>query len=357
VDAVVDRMAEYVANYGANAAMFVASERYDQRVEQLGEMLRPRRLRSEFAIVRSNDLVGWTGYRDVVEVDGKQLADRRDRLQTLLTGSEDPSAEIEKITTESARFNIGPVARTFNVPTAALFFFHPSRVERFAFKSKGTKTVDGTKVLVLDFKEVARPTLVMKRDGTDIPCEGTVWVVPEDGSIVRTRVHLEKFADMVRMRVAPAALPGTTARGRSVGGAPASGGGGSAPAASGGTSSGGASGGSPGGSAGGGGTGSGSGASGGSTTSSGGGQPAAEPVGLPALMVPDLQVLESSADVEVTYRKDPKFGVWLPWKMTELYEGPIPQGTRAPIIGRSTCTAQYEDYRRFATAARVLPPQ
>lgn len=39
----------------------------------------------------------------------------------------------------------------------------------------------------------------MKRDGTDVPCEGTVWVVPDDGTVVRTRLRLRKFADTMTM--------------------------------------------------------------------------------------------------------------------------------------------------------------
>ena len=33
--------------------------------------------------------------------------------------------EARRLSDESARFNIGPIVRNFNVPTAALFFFRP----------------------------------------------------------------------------------------------------------------------------------------------------------------------------------------------------------------------------------------
>ena len=80
---------------------------------------------SEFAIVKAAGRVGWSGFRDVVEVDGKPVSDRRDRLLSLLTGPAGGEAELRRIADESARYNVGPVIRNFNVPTTALFFFHP----------------------------------------------------------------------------------------------------------------------------------------------------------------------------------------------------------------------------------------
>lgn len=44
-----------------------------------------------------------------------------------------------------------------------------------------------------------------------------------------------------------------------------------------------------------------------------------------------LAELESSADIEVTFRRDPRFDTWLPWKISEQYEGAIPVGTRSPM--------------------------
>ena len=67
--------------------------------------------------------------------------------------------------------------------------------------------------------------------------------------------------------------------------------------------------------------------------------------------------LESRADIEVTYRLDPRFGVWLPSKMSELYEGPIPRGTGVPLNGIARAVAQYSDFRRFETSATLVAPR
>ena len=199
VERVVQKMSAYVVGYGAEASVIVGVEKYTQRVTVEERPVRPRMLVSEFAIVKAAGRVGWSGFRDVVEVDGKPVSDRRDRLLSLLTGPAGGEAELRRIADESARYNVGPVIRNFNVPTTALFFFHPELVGRFTFRRTGNKTIDGVSTWVLDFKETQRPTLVMKSDGTDVPCEGTVWVVPADGTIVRTRLRLRNFANTTFM--------------------------------------------------------------------------------------------------------------------------------------------------------------
>jgi hypothetical protein len=130
VDRVVREMADYVAGYGPLASVIVGVEKYSQQLWVEGRYARPRSLVAEFAIVKANDRVGWAGFRDVVEVDGKDVADRRDRLLGLLTGPPGGESELRRLSDESARYNVGPVIRNFNVPTTALFFFHPDLVDR-----------------------------------------------------------------------------------------------------------------------------------------------------------------------------------------------------------------------------------
>jgi hypothetical protein len=47
---------------------------------------KPRQLVAEFALVRTGD-GAWVGLRDVVEVDGKAISDRRDRPVSLMTNA------------------------------------------------------------------------------------------------------------------------------------------------------------------------------------------------------------------------------------------------------------------------------
>ena len=188
-DELMARVATYAANYGEKASLIVAVEKYFQQVGST----RPRQLVAEFAIVKTP--AGWVGYRDVVEVDGKQVSDRRDRLLKLLT---DPSADASlarAVSEESARYNIGPISRTFNVPTSVMQLFVPVNLPRFVFTLKGEERIDGVTTREVVFKEVAAPTLTMTRTGRDVPMEGSLWVVPKDGAVVRTQLWMRNFAD------------------------------------------------------------------------------------------------------------------------------------------------------------------
>ena len=64
--------------------------------------------------------------------------------------------------------------------------------------------------------------------------------------------------------------------------------------------------------------------------------------------------LGSTADIEVTYRRDENLGIWLPAQMTEEYQGAIPRpsGPALPALTRSKAT--YSDYKRFGTSSTVI---
>ena len=69
------------------------------------------------------------------------------------------------------------------------------------------------------------------------------------------------------------------------------------------------------------------------------------------------KLLESVADIEVSYRRDDALGVWFPAMMSEFYEGPITMGTKQPVTGRATTRASYADFRRFETATQIKVPK
>ncbi len=293
-------MGTYVAGYGEKAALIVAVEKYTQTVmfEGAPAPQQPRRLVAEFAIVKAADGSGWVGFRDVVEVDGKQLSDRRDRLVKLFTSSAITDAnEVTRIANESARFNAGPVSRNFNVPTSALFFFLPEHHGRFEFTRKGTKKIDGVETWEVAFKETRVPTFIMTRAGVDVPVSGTLWVKPDDGTIVRTRLRMNNFADQMTSPIqgAPVQRPEMDP---------------------------------------------------------------SRPQGRRAAAVPTMywQKVESAADIEVTYKRNADVGIWLPAVMEESYSGPITL-TVNPSVGRSTTRATYSDFKQFSTAGTLVVPQ
>jgi hypothetical protein len=296
LEQVVSRLAAYVDAYGAQASVIVGVEKYTQQITVNERDARPRSLVSDFAIVKVGDRAGWTGYRDVIEVNGQSVTDRQDRLLGLLTGPRGGEDELRRVADESARYNVGPVIRNFNVPTSALFFFQPSLVARFTFRRTGEKTIDGVRAWVLDFKETHTPTLIVKRDGSNVPCEGTVWVVPGDGAVLRTRLRLRKFADSSHMEEYRYSRQGATDTKGTVSGAA-------------------------------------------------------------SFNTSEISQSPSSVDIEVSYRREPATGLLLPGSMTEIYEGQISSGTRVPVVGRMTGRASYSNYRRFDTAVRIVLPK
>jgi hypothetical protein len=295
---IMTRVGAYAAAYGEKTSVVVANETYTQlvTVEGMAEPSRPIKLDAEFAIVKLQG-GGWTGFRDVIEVNDEPVGDRKDRLMALLTSESATLSEATRIANESARFNIG-MNRNFNTPTAALFFFLPANLERFTFTKKGTKDIDKIKTVEIAFKETKMPTLVTTRAGTNVPLEGSLWVNVADGTVIRTRMHMEKFADQ---QLAPdQAAPRLTGPVNPM--------------------------------------------------SNGGGRPAAS--GNVAGM--DTRPIDSSADIEVTYRKPAGIDLWLPAQMTELYEGPIFLKNR-PASGRTTTRASYSNFKQFGAAGKIVP--
>lgn len=301
LEQVLLRLGDYVSSYGEKASVVVAVERYTQSVSVAGTAapLRPRQLEAEFAIVRVSG-GGWTGFRDVVAVDGEPVQDRKDRLVSLLTDTSADVNEVIRIANESARFNVGPVSRNFNVPTAAMFFFQPADHARFTFTRKGTRTIEGVPTWEIAFKETRSPTLIMTRAGQDVPMEGSLWVNPADGTVIQTRLRLRDFADEL------AAVEGAGPAQRPTG----------------------------------------------NPNVPRGGRDAFARADSPPTVT--LRRVESLADIEVSYRRPPGIDLWLPATMVEIYDGPIVLKAR-PLGARATTRASYSDFKQFNTSIKIVP--
>jgi hypothetical protein len=191
----LQRVSAYVDRYGHSLSSVVAEEDYTQWIEpKMGadlpmSRLGRRRLRSDFLLVRLPGEAGWMPYRDVFEVDGRPVRDRQDRLVSLfLRFSSASRAQAERITVESARFNIG-VTRTVNVPPFPLRFLQASARSGFRFALRGGATIEGRPVREISFRETTRPTIIRGLGGIDLPASGTVWVDAQSGDVIRTLVR------------------------------------------------------------------------------------------------------------------------------------------------------------------------
>ena len=196
---VIRRMGAYVQAYGEKASIVVATERYTQQLSRSDRAVPERRdTVADFAIIKAEGLGGWVGFRDVVEADGARIPDREGRLLRVLSAASGSTDEARRLSDESARFNLGPVVRNFNVPTTVLFFFSPDSLDRFKFTRK---RIDSDGTWEIAFRETERPTLIRTPDGQSVPSEGSVWVNAADGTVVRTRLlmtHLVKRSTVSR---------------------------------------------------------------------------------------------------------------------------------------------------------------
>jgi hypothetical protein len=184
----------YVVIYEATFRDLVADEVYDQSVDNWhatpGLPLR-RRTRADIVFVAIPGPFPWTSFRDVYEVDGKEVRDRDARVEKLFVqGQESAVKEAAAVRAESSRFNIG-FQRTVNEPTLPLMFLHPNNQARFAFALRGHSEIEGLRVAEIAFREIKEPSLVFENGRPDLLSAGRVWIEPKTGTIVRTELLLK----------------------------------------------------------------------------------------------------------------------------------------------------------------------
>jgi hypothetical protein len=194
------RAAEYAVDYHERFTALVADEHYVQRTgpdlrgSAPGRSLveKERTLKSEYVIVR--DFAGegsWLGVRDAIEIDGEPVTADRERLHALLDDTSRPlAARVRALADLQAKFNLGGVYRTINVPTLPLEFLLPNHQSRFRFKSAGAATFGGAPVLRVSFEERERPTVIRSPNGRNVPSHGQFWLDPDTGAVLRTELFV-----------------------------------------------------------------------------------------------------------------------------------------------------------------------
>jgi len=206
LQAVLARAGKYVQQYQRDFSLLICEERYLQEVTRpnegpagdarwslggVGTTTEGRTLMSEFALVRVQDAdrALWLAFRDVLEVDGRPVHDRTERLQRLFVAPPSNAlAQAGAIANESARYNIGDLVRTVNVPTMALEFLGTTMQKRSSFRKRGEETEQGVQAWVVAFEERERPTLIQTPESQDVVTKGTMWIDPQSGLVLRTQI-------------------------------------------------------------------------------------------------------------------------------------------------------------------------
>jgi hypothetical protein len=201
----LSRMRDFIARYQQSFASIVAEEQYRQeywqrRLPYPSPLQATRRdLRSEMGFAFFPGTGIWFGFRDVLEADGTAIPDRNRELQKLFLDRRVPTSEqFKRVAESSARFNIGPAVRNFNVPMTTLLFASPEHRDRCQFELLRTERHDGLETAVIAFTETARPTLIT-RNGHDRPSRGLFWVETASGRILRTDLAIAEDTIEVRL--------------------------------------------------------------------------------------------------------------------------------------------------------------
>lgn len=167
----------------------VAEERYLQNVTYSQGTPKHREMTSELVMVRLAGSSGWVSLRDVLEVDKRRIRNREERLLNLLRSPHSNAfAQASKLAEESARFNLGNVKRTINVPDVALEYLQPRHAGRMLFEEPRKVTIDNLPVIEFRFEERAGPSILRDTTGRGLLASGRVWADPESGAIVRTEL-------------------------------------------------------------------------------------------------------------------------------------------------------------------------
>lgn len=214
---ILARASRFVEAYAGRASGMVVEESYVQDVQEVNrfgyrESLRKgelhRTLRSDLLLVRPVGIDAWMQFRDVFEVDGKALRDRNDRLAKLfLEPSKSTASQVEKIMKESARYNIGDVERTINLPLLGLTPLDRRAQAGFQFRLDDTKEAPGDfmgvprtpafalppDAIAVAYDEIQVQTMVRTPQGKNLAAKGRFWFVPATGYIVMTELRVDDW--------------------------------------------------------------------------------------------------------------------------------------------------------------------
>lgn len=199
----------YTMNYEQRFMLLAADETYVQELQrppnpgsnlsrsnpgggmQGGGPIATQTIKSDFLLVQlGGDGEGWMPFRDAYEVKGRKLRERDDRLLKLFTSNhKDRFEKAGQFTTDAAKWNLGNVARTINIPTLAMMFLHPRVNERFEFTDGGEETMAGRVLRKVVYKEVARPTLIKTTRNRDLALTGVMWIDPFTGTVIKTELN------------------------------------------------------------------------------------------------------------------------------------------------------------------------
>lgn len=207
VPLILDRAADYLMAFEKDYSKVIADERYRQtltekRVRVLGDKTAKltREIRSDLlATTDTGDR--WLSFRDVYSVDGRPVRDRDDRLEKVFAlNGKDRFEQARRIADEGARFNLGSLERNVNLPSMSLTFLTRENRSRSSFRVAGRDRIHDVPVVILEFEETSRPTMV-KSGSRNLPAVGKFWIEPDTGRVMKSYVKFETRDFLTEMTV------------------------------------------------------------------------------------------------------------------------------------------------------------
>jgi hypothetical protein len=185
---VVLRASRYVDDFVKRFSNVVAEERY---VQESSYPHRRRELRSEFLLVSPPGAIDRYQFRDVLEVDGTAVRDRRDRLTKLFL--EAPANALQRardVARESERYNLASIG-TLDQPLLAVGFLQSRYVNRFRYIIGSIERNGDAAVRYVAFEETTRPTIIKSTiTHGDFPSRGYFLIDETSGRVVRSELDL-----------------------------------------------------------------------------------------------------------------------------------------------------------------------
>ena len=185
------RAGQHVRRFEQQFALVISDE--DSRQHAGGRTYvgpQHRRTQAEMLFLWMPEEATWLTVRNVLSVDGRQVAGSENRLANAVdaAGAERRTL-LRRVIDDNARFNVGRTYRNFNYPTLVLSFFDPTLQPRFTFALAGRERVRGIDAWKVTYEERSTPTII-QGNGRDRISRGTVWIADGDGVLLKTHLEL-----------------------------------------------------------------------------------------------------------------------------------------------------------------------
>lgn len=180
--------AAYVLDYSKGLGTIVAAEEEYLQVDTT-KARSIRRLHSDVVLVGLDQgNIDW--FRDVFDIDGREVRQRDQRLLKLFQGGPLSSARLQQARAfekDGAPYYLSAALRALDDPVLPLRFLRGENQEESSFTLDSVKTMDGRQVAILKFR-LRDATAVLPPLPKGATASGRLWVEIEAGTIRETEL-------------------------------------------------------------------------------------------------------------------------------------------------------------------------